>query len=150
MSVECRVKVFIIKNIYIPQSTRCCFRHLDVNGFIPRVLLEDLQFINRPYRLSGIQLQYFLQNLRQSARIDEPDFNDEQNFSEDEFKSLSPITREQFQNLYTYCDPVLEPGQNFHRHVSRKHLLTFLCKIRQGLSDDFLRVIFRDSIVGKP
>ncbi|EZA55665.1 hypothetical protein X777_04307 [Ooceraea biroi] len=102
LSVKCRVKVFIIKNIYIPESTRCCLRHLDINGFIPRLLLEDLQFIKRP-----------------------------------------PITREQFQDLYTYCDSVLEPGQNVHRHVSKKHLLTFLCKIRQGLSDDFLRVIFR-------
>lgn len=143
LSVECRVKVFIIKNIYIPESARCCHHHLDANGFVLRVLLEGLQFYNRPYRLNGAQLQNILQVLRRSARIDEPDFNDENSFTEDEFRSISPITRQQFQDLCTYCDPVPVPGQNTHRHISKRDLLLFLCKLRQGLSDDFLKVIFR-------
>lgn len=99
-SIKCKVNVFIIKNIYIPESIHCCFRHLDINGFIPRILLQDLRFINRFYRLSGLQLLYFLQGLHQSVRIDESNFNDKRSFSEDKF----------------IC------------HVSKKHLLTFLCK----------------------
>jgi len=28
------------------------------------------------------------------------------------------------------------------RHVSKRDLMTFLCKLRQGLSDEFLMVLF--------
>ncbi|EGI66282.1 hypothetical protein G5I_05245 [Acromyrmex echinatior] len=57
-----------------------------------------------------------------------------------DFKLLSSMTKEQFRELLQYCDPVPEP--NGHRYVYEKDLLAFLCKLRQGLCDDFLRVLF--------
>lgn len=50
------------------------------------------------------------------------------------------MTKEQFRELLQYCDPVPEP--NGHRYVYEKDLLAFLCKLRQDLCDDFLRVLF--------
>ncbi|EGI65266.1 hypothetical protein G5I_06265 [Acromyrmex echinatior] len=50
------------------------------------------------------------------------------------------MTKEQFRELLQYCDPIPEP--NGHRYVYEKDLLAFLCKLRQGLCDDFLRVLF--------
>lgn len=67
-------------------------------------------------------------------------YDNENNFTDDEFSCMSPITKEQFRNLFLYCDPVFE-WQNF-RYVTKKNLLTFLCKMRQGLSDDFLTFMF--------
>lgn len=145
LSLACRVNIFVLKNIYVPESVRCCNHHLDEKGYLPRLLQDGLQFINRPYHLHGLQLQNFLQGLRESATRPDLDFNDEQSFTEDEFRSISPITREQFQDLFTYCDPVLEPNQGIRRYINKKDLLTFLCKLRQSLSDDFLKVIFRYS-----
>ncbi|XP_011688840.1 PREDICTED: uncharacterized protein LOC105450605 [Wasmannia auropunctata] len=44
-----------------------------------------------------------------------------------------------FQELFTYCDRVPHLGG----YITKKDLLMFLCKIRQGLSDEFLKVIFQ-------
>lgn len=67
-------------------------------------------------------------------------FNDENSFSDDEFKSLTSLTKEQFYELFTFCVP--DPNLVRQRHVTKKHLLTFLCKLRQGLSDECLTVMF--------
>lgn len=140
LSLESRVNVFVLKNIYIPEDVRCCDRHLDNRGFILPLLLSDLLFINRPFVIKGQQLQVFLQALRNVAN-NKNHYEDENSFTEDEFKSIAPITKQQFQELYTYCDPV--PQEHGIRNVSKKDLLTFLCKLRQGLSDEFLRVLFQ-------
>ncbi|KYN19756.1 hypothetical protein ALC57_07909 [Trachymyrmex cornetzi] len=59
----------------------------------------------------------------------------------EDFGCFSPVTKEQFQDLFTYCDRV--PCENGYRYVSKKDLLMFLCKLRQGLSDEFLKAIFQ-------
>ena len=141
---ECRVNIFIIKNIYITESACCCFQYLDTNGFIPHILLVGLQFVKRPYNLFGTEVHNFLQSLRQAAIINESNFNNEESFSEDEFRAISPITRDHFRELYSYCDPVPEPRSKV-RYVGIKNFLTFLCKICQNLSDDCFEVIFRFS-----
>ena len=71
--------------------------------------MDGLQFVNRPYRLLGTELHNFLQSLRQSAIINKPDFNNKERFSKDKFRTISPITCDQFRELYTYCDRVPEP-----------------------------------------
>jgi len=52
------------------------------------------------------------------------------------------LNKEQFEDLLPFCDPVLDTGV---RNISKRDLMTFLCKLRQELSDEFLRVIFNYS-----
>ncbi|KYN02792.1 hypothetical protein ALC62_06370 [Cyphomyrmex costatus] len=87
----------------------------------------------------GYQLQCFLTNLQKVSKAHESDFINQNNLSDEDFKLLSSMTKEQFRELLQYCDPVPEPKGN--RYVYEKDLLAFLCKLRQGLCDDFLRVI---------
>ncbi|KAL3281443.1 hypothetical protein HHI36_004652 [Cryptolaemus montrouzieri] len=47
--------------------------------------------------------------------------------------------------MLTFCDPVTSDGERGHRCVNEKDSLTFLCKLRQGLSNDFLKIIFNYS-----
>ncbi|KYN09188.1 hypothetical protein ALC57_18701 [Trachymyrmex cornetzi] len=61
-----------------------------------------------------------------------------------EFKCFCPVTKEQFQELFTFCDRVPR-HEGGYRSVSKKDLLAFLCKMRQGLSDEFLASIFQYS-----
>ena len=82
----------------------------------------------------------FLTNLQKVSKAHESDFINQNNLSDEDFKLLSSMTKEQFRELLQYCDPVPEP--NGHRYVYEKDLLAFLCKLRQGLCDDFLRVLF--------
>ncbi|KYN12400.1 hypothetical protein ALC57_15429, partial [Trachymyrmex cornetzi] len=94
-----------------------------------------------PYLLQGNELQDVLRELRNVANnASNSRYDNENNFTDEEFYSLSPITKEQFRDLFSYCDPVVQ--QNGLLYVSKKHLLTFLCKMRQGLSDDFLTFMF--------
>lgn len=144
LSGNCRVKIFILRNIYAPPSVRSCPHHLDQNGFVQRLLLDGLEFVNRPYRLPGPELNNLLQVMRREARPDEPNFNDENSFTDDEFRCVTSISKAQFDDMYRYCEGNNE-NENHGRRVHRKDLLTFLCKLRQGLSDEFLKLIFKYS-----
>lgn len=142
LSLESRVNVFVLKNIYIPEHVYCCDQHLDDRGFILQLLLPGLRFIYRPYVIKGQQLQVFLEALRNIANNNNR-YGNENSFTEDEFKCIAPITKQQFQELYTYCDPIFQ--ERGIRNVTKKDLLIFLCKLRQGLSDEFLKVLFQYS-----
>ncbi|KAJ8673315.1 hypothetical protein QAD02_004577 [Eretmocerus hayati] len=138
LSLACRVNVYIRRNIFIPRGVRICAHHLDRNGFLLRNLLLDLRYINRPYDIQGVQMLAFLEGLRERASearcLDDTDLNDE------EFECISPISKLQFEDLYAYCDPVIQNGKT--RHISRRDLLTFPSKMKHDLSDSFLRVIY--------
>lgn len=139
LSLECRVNIFVLRDIYIPENVRSCQHHLDDQGFFPEPLLLGLRSVNRPYVIKGPQLHAFLQGLRIVA-TNQRRFSDENSLTNTEFESFCPVTKQQFQELFDYCDRVPRPGG--FRYISKKDLLMFLCKLRQGLSDDFLKVIF--------
>lgn len=139
LSIQCRVQAFIETNIYIPDNVRNCEHHLDENDLFLNILLPALRFINRPYVIKGPQLQVFLQQLR-NVSASKIRGIDENHLTDEEFQCIAPINKQQFEELFTYCDPVFQNGKL--RYVSRKDLLVFLCKMRQGLSDDFLKIIF--------
>lgn len=142
LSLNARINVFIVRNIYIPENVRSCEHHLDDNGRIFQFLLPALRSVNRPYIIRGRQLQDFLQALR-SVASNVRDFSDVHSFEDSDFQCITSLSKDQFQKLFTFCDPVEQAGGS--RYVHRKDLITFLCKLRQGLSDDFLKVIFHYS-----
>lgn len=87
-------------------------------------------------------MQIFLQELRNRA-VERNGCNDENNFTDAEFQSVAPPTKEQFRHLFARCAPV--PRQHGYRYMIKRDLLSLLCKLRQELSDDFLKVIFKYS-----
>lgn len=108
------------------------------------VLYQGLQFINRLYRLSGTEMNNFFQELRE--RINDKSrtvFDDINAFSDDEFSVISPITKLQFEEIFTFCVPI--SVNDTFRYISKKDLLLFLTKMRHNLSDEFLKVIFKYS-----
>lgn len=141
LRLQARVDIFVKRNIYVPEKYCCCNEHLNGKGLLPRDIIDNFRFINRPYILKGTELQSFLQAMRMEV-IDSVTrtYENEETFTEEQFKAISPITKIDFNELYTYCDPVAVPGG--HRYVYKKDLLCFLCKLRQGLSDSFLWVMF--------
>jgi len=144
LSLKCRIDIFVKMNIYVPENCLCCNHHLNENGLMLDCLLVGLRYVNRPYILKGKQLDLFLQGLRNEVGYSaQRRYKDETSLTEDQFKSISPITKEQYNDLFTYCEPVAVEGG--HRYVSKKDLLCFLCKMRQGLSDEFLCVMFHYS-----
>lgn len=139
LTIQCRVNIFVERNIYVPENVRSCAHHLNDRGYFFNIILLGLHYINRPYIIKGPQLNIFLQQLRYVC-VNKSKGIDENQLTDEEFQCIAPINKEQFENLLTYCDPVLLNGKI--RCVKRKDLLAFLCKMRQGLSDDFLKIIF--------
>lgn len=124
--LECRVNVFVLRDIFIPEEVRSYQHHLDDQGFFLQALLSGLRSINRPYVLKGLQLQKFLQGLRNVAR-DQRRFVDENSFTDAEFESFSLVTKQQlFLELFDYCNRVPCPGG--YKYVSKKDLLMLLFK----------------------
>ncbi|KAF5305591.1 hypothetical protein FQA39_LY01682 [Lamprigera yunnana] len=95
LSDECRASAFISAKIFIPENVKSCEHHLDDRGYLPPPLLLGLRFIHRPYLLRGLELQSFLENLRHVAR-NLTRIIDKHSFTDKEFRSFFPITKEQF------------------------------------------------------
>lgn len=138
--VESRVDAFIQQNVYIPANARSCRHHYDHRGYFLRPLLVGLPYYNRPYVIRGSELQQFMQAFRTVAV--NQNVIDTHTLTDEEFIVMTSITKEQFEDLFAYCDSVYDPDGR-KRNIDRRHLLIFLCKMRQGLSDEFLRVIFK-------
>lgn len=63
ITLQCRVNVFVLRDIFIPEDVRSCQYHLDDRSFFLQALLPGLRSINRPYVIEALQLQMFLQGL---------------------------------------------------------------------------------------
>ena len=114
---------------------------MDDSDNLPNQKIDLLRFVNRPYILKGNELENILEELRSCANNTfRLEYENENNFTDEEFSSLSPVNKEQFRDLFTYCDPIVQ--LNGLLYVSKRHLLTFLCKMRQNLSDEFLTFMF--------
>lgn len=144
LTTEARVNIFVHRDIYVQDGTKSCLHHLNEKGYLLEPLEVALRFVNRPYKIQGTQLNVFLSAMRNEIIYQRTKkFEDENDFTEDNFQAMSPITKAQFLDLFSFCDPVPVGGNNGTlRYVSKKDLLTFLCKMRQGLSDEILKVIF--------
>lgn len=139
----CRAQVFIEKNIYLPESLYACEEHFDEEGILTEDVMQNLRSINRPIVLRGEELATLLESMRLAALANKQ--LSESMLSDPDFQIITSITKDQFNDLYSFCDDVILPGeeeQNKRRRISRIDLLTFLCKLRQGLSDDLLRIMF--------
>lgn len=134
LSIACRVNIFIERNIYVSEDVRSCSHHLDDDGLLQRIHLPALRSINRPCIIRGPQIFAFLNQLR-DVFVNKTRCIDENDLSDDDFQCIAPMTKQQFEDILTYCDSVLQNGKL--RYISKKDLLAFLCKIIQGLSDNF-------------
>lgn len=106
LSLKCKIDIFVKKNIYVAENHLCCNDHLNEMGLLSDILLQGLRYINRPYILQGQQLQILLQGLREQAiYLSRHRFDNENCFTENEFNTISPINKQQFAELFTYCDP---------------------------------------------
>lgn len=140
LSSSARAEVFMIANIYIGNTARCCQHHLTDDGHLIKALLPGLQYLNRFYKLTGHELQNFLSKLREVSTEKGSLIISPNKLSDIDFKLCTSVTKQNFQELLNYCDSLVVPLGR--RYVHEKDLLAFLCKLRQGLSDDFLKVIF--------
>lgn len=143
---KARIQIFIDLEVLVPPATRCCLRHLDINNNLKIEYYNVIRFIRRPYKLVGSELIGYLKIMREmikDSNKNKRDFSKLDSYTEEEFSIVSPVTKDQFNVIRASCQPV-EYGGNL-RYISEKYLMTFLFKMRLGMSDDVLSVIFNYS-----
>lgn len=119
LTLECRVHIFINKNILVPATRVSCDHHLNDSGLFSQDILDQLQFVNRPYLLDGQDLQIFMQGLLLEAiNSVERRYTDDNCLTDDEFKIMYSVTKAQFRDLYSHCDPI--PVIGGRRYVKKK------------------------------
>lgn len=67
LTLNFRIDIYLKRNIYVLEDTRCCPGHLTDEGLLMNESLPELRFFYRPIILRGTQLQPFLQGLRETA-----------------------------------------------------------------------------------
>lgn len=141
LSIKCKVDIFLQCNIYCPpRNVRACNHHLDGRNYIQRPLLRALQCVNRYIAITPQDIGRFLGVLSEVSQ-EKWYFNDIYDLTDTEVYNLTSTTRENFEELFNYCPPV--PRARGHYTIKRKDLLMFLCKMKQGLSDEFLSTMFQ-------
>ena len=143
LSRNARTDIFLQINIFVVNNVQCCPEHLDANGYLSKVLYPGLQYFSRHYKLTGQELNDFLQTIRTTVQHPPRDFTKDDSFTDEEFALISPVTKDQMNEILGFCDPV--PINESFRYVTKRDLLAFFCKLRQGLSDDFIKLIFNYS-----
>lgn len=139
LSIKARVQIYIDTNIYVPHRSRTCPQHLDDSGYLLQIFYAAFKSLHRPIVLSGLEISNFLSNLRSSAAKYQKKSIDRETVTDEDFVYLTSITKEQFSDLYSYCDPVFVYNQ-FH-NISKDSLFFFLIKMRHGLSDELLKIV---------
>lgn len=86
------------------------------------VLYQGLQFINRPHRLSGTEVNNFFQKLHEHINDKNRSvFDDINAFSDDEFSVISPISKVQFEEIFTSCVPI--SVNDTFRYIFKKDII---------------------------
>lgn len=139
LSIEARIKVFLRSEIYLSEYNKYCRSHLNPDGSIPQLLCDQFISIEKSVAISPNEAAQWFKLLRVRV-VDnaKTKYQEIEEFDDEDFKTLTSITKDQFLYLFRrintiHCD---------HRTVSRRDLVMFRVKLRQGLSDNFLKVMF--------
>ena len=142
VSSEGRYFILLKKNIFIPERAHCCSEHtIDrrlTSDAIDQITTLTIQF--KEFNSSDVQLiiskwQMFFQQQRRF------DFDDDRSLSENEYRSLTSLSKDQFDNLIDHLSS-LDIRNSSCRSI-RTAIALLLCKLRLGLSNDLLAVFFQ-------
>lgn len=142
VSFEDRYFVLLKKNIFIPEGARCCPQHT-----VDRRLTADavdqitpLTILYKEFNSSDVQLiiskwQMFFQQQRRF------DFDDDRSLSESEYRSLTSLSKDQFDDLIRQISS-FDIRNSSYRSI-RTAIAILLCKLRLGLSNELLAILFQ-------
>lgn len=142
VSSEDRYLVLLKKNIFIPEGARCCPQHtVDrrlTSDAIDRIAPLTVQY--KQFNSSDVQLiintwQMFFQQQRRF------NFDDDRSLSENEYRRLTSLSKDQFDDLIRQTSSF--DIRNSTCRSIRTAVAILLCKLRLGLSNELLAIIFQ-------
>lgn len=142
VSSEDRYFVLLQKNIFIPEGARCCPQHTVDRRFTSDAIdqIRPLTIQSKQFNSDDVQLiintwQMFFQQQRRF------DFDDDRSLSENEYRRLTSLSKKQFDDLIRQTSSF--DLRNSSCRSIRTAVAILLCKLRLGLSNDLLAIIFQ-------
>lgn len=142
VSSEDRYLVLLKKNIFVPEGARCCSDH-NVNRRLTSDAIDQIAPLSVQYKEFDskdvhLMISTWQMLFQKQKRFD---FDDERLITDDEYKSLTSLSKEQFNDMIDQIS-----GSNI-RHSSNRSIRTalaiLLCKLRLGLSNHVLSILFQ-------
>lgn len=132
-----RIKVFIQTGLFIVKGSKVCPHHLIGENLIPS-LCDGLIGIDRHIVIDSSEVSHWLNTLRSEVlRPLKQRYDDIDAIDDCDLVALTSLTKHNFRDLFSYIESYRSEGSKCHK----VDLLCFLAKMRQGLSDEFLRAI---------
>ncbi len=142
MTLEERDLVLIKKNIFIPEGARCCSEHI-VNGYLSKAGMDCIAPSSIQHlKLSSMDIQLIISRWQIIfERQKYLDFDNLESLSDDECKTFTSLSKVQFNELISFTSTV-----NIHNSTYRSirtAIAILLCKLRLGLSNRVLAILFQ-------
>ncbi|CAF5013088.1 unnamed protein product, partial [Rotaria sp. Silwood1] len=139
---EDRDLVLLKKNVFIPEGARYCSNHL-VNGQLSMVAIDMISPSTIQYKkLSSNDVQLLINRLQiifeKQKRLD---FDNMESLSDDECKTFTSLSKVQFNELISFTS-TFDIRNSTSRSI-RNAIAILLCKLRLGLSNKLLAVLFQ-------
>ncbi|CAF3738772.1 unnamed protein product [Rotaria socialis] len=137
-----RSLIWLMKNVFIPEGARCCTEHI-LNGQLNVDAINQIKpSIVQVMKFSASDVQLLIDqwqiHFQQQKRFN---FDDTRSVSDDECKVLTSLTKVQFEDL------VWQISKSGIRNSSNRSIRTavavLLCKLRFGMSNTLLTVLFQ-------
>ena len=145
VSFDARVKVYVDTGKFIMRGSRICLHHLrPSDGSILPLLADELISSKRHVFLDSQDIQDWFAAFRKNVIERCSGILLVDRIPEEDFKVLTSVSKQNFEDMLSksVTEAALE-GEECKMNAT--DLLMFLVKLRQGLSDEFLRVMFRQS-----
>ncbi|KAJ8314676.1 hypothetical protein KUTeg_006826, partial [Tegillarca granosa] len=135
-------QTFVYTGIFINSDSRCCKFHLD-NGYFNSETLSLLNSTKETEYFSRTDISNLIENVRNLMRTTSNiNFDIPSALSDEDYRNLTGISREQFSELTTFLPSV----RNTLTRSIRTCLAVFLTKLRTGLTNSILSSLFSLSI----
>lgn len=134
------LKIFVESSKFVSGRIRACQYHLLPDRTLPPAFYDNIATSYRQVTLSPNACMLWVYSLQQEATTAlKHAFEDETKMSGEEFQVFTGISKIDFLDMF---DRIKEA--RYLRHMChKKDLLCLLVKLHQGLSDDFLSVLFK-------
>ena len=130
------------KNIFIPEGARCCPSHVENDRLtitaIEKIAPSSIQY--KKFSSSDIQLLINKWQIifEKQKRLD---FENLQSLSDDEYKTLTSLSKVEFNDLISRIS--ISDIRNSTNRSIRTAIAILLCKLRLGLSNSMLAILFQ-------
>ena len=142
ISLDDRNLVLLKKNVFIPEGARCCSKHMvddrlkmDAMDTLRPFSVQDKQFNSTDIQLIISKWQMLFEQQRRF------DFDNREVLSDDEYRIFTSLSKTQFDDLV--CQISESTIRNSSNRSIRTALAILLCKLRLGLSNSLLAVLFQ-------